>query len=65
MYKYTQTYTYPLGPQMNLGIRKGRRFKGEFEECDETEINEIGETSGMVLNMVLGERGKEEKQRTV
>ena len=44
---------------MHLGIWKGRGFKGEFEEYDETEINEIGETLGMVLNMeTWGEREK-------
>ena len=59
MYKYTHTYIYLLGSQMHLGIWKGRGFKGEFEEYDETEINEIGETLGMVLNMeTCGEREK-------
>ena len=47
---------------MNLGIWKGRGFKGKFEEYDETEINEIGETLGMVLNMETW--GKREKKRS-
>ena len=47
---------------MNLGIQKGRGLKGEFEEYDETEINEIGETLGMVLNMETW--GKTEKKRS-
>ena len=49
---------------MNLGIQKGRGFKGEFEEeCDETKINEIGEALGMMLNMEIWENRKKKKSK--